>query len=85
MEVVFYIFIFSEVIIHAKHMLLFYYLHQWFPTFSAPGIGGRQLWKTIFSTSLGGGGGGGYGMSQVHYACCALYFYYYYISSTSDH
>ena len=55
MEVVFYIFIFSDVIIHAKYMLLFYYLHQWFPTFSAPGIGGRQLWKTIFSTGLGAG------------------------------
>ena len=52
MEVVFCIFIFSEVIIHAKHMLLFNFLYQWFPTFSAPGIG---IVKTIFSTSWGWG------------------------------
>ena len=80
MEVVFCIFIFSEVIIHAKHMLLFYFLYQWFPTFSAPGIG---IVKTIFSTGWGWGGWFQDDSSTLHLLCTL--FYYYYISSTSDH
>ena len=57
-----------------------YKVHQWSPSFLAPGTGFRED-----NFSIDQGWKNGLGMIQVYYTHCAHYFYYYYISSTSDH